>query len=73
MDAVGADQEVAFRFAGRPAGRIGEARKDLVAALLEAGELVAGDERLRTQPLGDRAASRISCSLPREIEICGQR
>ena len=49
VDAVGTDQQVSFRFARRLAGRIDEAGKDLVAALLQACELVAGDERPRTQ------------------------
>ena len=34
MDAVGADQQIAFRFARRLPGRIAEVRDDLVAALL---------------------------------------
>ena len=55
MDAVGADQEIALRFAGRRTGRICEARDDLVAALLQAGEMMAGRERVRTEPLVDGA------------------
>ena len=55
MDAVGADQDVALGLAHGLAGRIGEARDDLVAALLEARQAMAGDDRLRAQPLADRA------------------
>ena len=49
VDAVGADEQIALRLAHRPAGRIVEMGKDLVTALCEAGELMAGDERLSTQ------------------------
>jgi len=36
VDAVGADQQISFRFARRPAGRIDEAGEDLVAAWQQA-------------------------------------
>ena len=70
VDAVGADEQIALRLARRPAGRIVEVGKDLVAALCEAGGRWPVTTRLSTQPRMN-AASRISCSLPREIEICG--
>ena len=73
MDAVGADQDVAFGLASRLARRIGEARDDLGAALLEARQAVAGHDGACAPSRSLIAPSNISCSVPREIEICGQR
>ena len=72
MDAVGADQDVARGRTHRPARRIGEARDDGVAALLEPREAMAGDDGVAAEPLVDRGEQDL-CSSPREIEICGQR
>ena len=59
LDAIGADENVALGLARGLAGRIGEPRDDLVAALLEAGQAMPGDDRLAAQPLVDRREQHI--------------
>ena len=51
------------------AGRIGEARDDLVAALLEARQAMAGDDRLRAQPLVDRREQDLVQLAPRNRNL----
>ena len=69
MDAVGADQEIAFRLARRLPGRIDEVRDDLVAALLEARELMAGGERARTEALADGAEQNLLQLAARDRDL----
>ena len=54
VDAVAGDQHVALRRQQRPAVRIGEARGDAAAALLDADAAMPGDEILRADPLAHR-------------------
>src|SRR6187455_802743 len=51
VDAVAGNQHVAFRRRQRPALRIGEARGDAVAVLLDAHAAMPGDEVVRPDPL----------------------
>src|SRR5205823_6453890 len=54
VDAVGTDQQVTLDLTDGLTGRIDETRDDLVATLLQAGEMMTGRNRLRPQPFSDR-------------------
>ena len=63
VNAVGADQDVALRLACGLARRIGETGDDAIAALLEAGEAMAGDDGVCPQPLVvDRGEQNLSAT-----------